>query len=334
MNKIKVVQIGDGHDHAHVALKCLLSLPEVFEVVGYVSTDDNDMAKRNRAFPWFKSAKCLTLDEAFSIPDLKGAVIETDDALLTKYAMLALRRGLHVQMDKPGGQDHKEFCEMVDYAKDNGLVFHTGYMYRYNPAIKKAVQMVKSGELGEIYSIEAQMSCWLSDSKRAWLKTFKGGMTNFLGCHLIDMVLQMKGSPSEIIPLNTVSRQDLSGEDIGLAVLKYDNMTAVVKSNGMETGGPLRRKIVITGELGTIEINPTEYPKEGFGTAIFTDMRITMVKDDEWNCRPDPIVFGPFDRYEEMFLEFSKIVNGEMENPYSYEYEKYLHEILLKACGE
>lgn len=334
MKKIKVIQIGDGHDHAHVSLKCLLNMSDVFEVVGYVSTDDNDMARRNRAFPWFKTAKCFTLEEAFAIPDLKGAVIETDDALLTKYARLALEHGLHVQMDKPGGQDHKEFCQMVDYAKEHDLVFHTGYMYRYNPAIKKALQMVKDGELGEIYSIEAQMSCYLNDTKRAWLKSFKGGMTNFLGCHLIDFVLQMKGTPKEIIPLSVCSRNDLGGEDVGLAILKYDNCTATIKSNGMETGGPLRRKIVVSGELGTIEINPTEYPKQGYGTAIFTDMRVTLVKDDEWNCRPEPIVFGPFDRYEEMFLEFSKIVNGEMENPYSYEYEKYLHEILLKACGD
>ena len=334
MNKIKVVQIGDGHDHAHVALKCLLSLPEVFEVVGYVSTDDNDMAKRNRAFPWFKSAKCLTLDEAFSIPDLKGAVIETDDLLLSKYARLAIERGLHVHMDKPGGQDHKEFCEMVDFAKENGLVFHTGYMYRYNPAIKKTIEMVKNNELGEIYSIETQMSCYLDEGKRAWLKDFKGGMINFLGCHLIDAVLQMKGIPNEILPLSAVSRGDLGGEDVGLAVLKYDNCTAVIKSNGMETGGPLRRKMVVTGEKGTIEINPIEYPKSGYGTAIFTDMRVCLSKDDDWNIRPEPTTFGPFDRYEEMFLEFSKIVNGEMENPYSYEYEKYLHEILLKACGD
>jgi len=334
MKKLKVVQIGTGHDHAHVALKCLLSLPDVFEVVGYVTIDENAMSKRNLGYPWFNSVKRLTLEEAFNIKDLDCAVIETDDLMLTKYAKLALKRGLHVHMDKPGGQDHKEFCKTVDFAKENGLVFHTGYMYRYNPAIKKTIEMVKSGELGEIYSIETQMSCYLDQNKRAWLKDFKGGMLNFLGCHLIDVVLQMKGIPNEIVPLSAISRQDLDGEDVGLAVLKYDNCTALIKSNGMETGGPLRRKIVVTGEKGTIEINPIEYPKSGYGTAIFTDMRTTFTKDDDWNIRPEPVTFGPFDRYEEMFNEFAQIVNKEVESKYSYEYEKLLHEILIKACGE
>jgi hypothetical protein len=35
-----------------------------------------------------------------------------------------------------------------------------------------------------------------------------------------------------------------------------------------------------------------------------------------------------------MFNEFASIVRGEIENPYSYEYEKKMHDILLKACGE
>lgn len=333
MKKIKVVQIGTGHDHAPAAMNCLLSLADVFEVVGYVYVDDGEQAINCANNAQFKGLKRLTLEEAFAIPDLDAAVIETDDTNLTKYTRLALERGLAVQMDKPGGQDEKEFNDTFDYAKEKGLVLHTGYMYRYNPAIKKATQMIKDGEIGEVYSIEAQMSCCLPEKKRAWLKNFKGGMTNFLGCHLIDAILRMKGEPKEIIPLNTVSRPDLGGEDVGLVVFKYDNCTATIKSNCMESGGPMRRKIVITGEKGSIEINPTEYPKAGFGNAIFTDIRTTLLKDDYWNCRPEPQTFGPYDRYEEMFLEFANIVNGQIKNPYSYEEEKFLHKILLKACG-
>ena len=33
-----------------------------------------------------------------------------------------------------------------------------GYMYRYNKAVQRALQMKKSGELGEIFSVEAHMS--------------------------------------------------------------------------------------------------------------------------------------------------------------------------------
>lgn len=64
-------------------------------------------------------------------------------------------------------------------------------------------------------------------------------------------------------------------------------------------------------------------------------MYITLDKDREkgWAYRPEKISFDPFDRYDEMYDEFFKIVRGETENPYGYDYEKNLHDILLKACG-
>lgn len=55
-----------------------------------------------------------------------------------------------------------------------------GYMYRYNYAVQKCMAMIKSGELGEIYQIGAEMSTYHSAQYRKWLKNFSGGsMYNF-----------------------------------------------------------------------------------------------------------------------------------------------------------
>ena len=40
-------------------------------------------------------------------------------------------------MEKPGGTDKNMFNELIDVMKKTGKVFHTGYMYRYNPANKE-----------------------------------------------------------------------------------------------------------------------------------------------------------------------------------------------------
>ena len=44
-----------------------------------------------------------------------------------------------------------------------------GYMYRYNYAVQKCMAMIKSGELGEIYQIDAEMSTYHSVQYRKWL---------------------------------------------------------------------------------------------------------------------------------------------------------------------
>lgn len=39
------------------------------------------------------------------------------------------------------------------------------------------------------------------------------------------------------------------------------------------------------------------------------------------------------DRYTGQLEEFAKIVRGETANPYPYEHELLVHELLLDACG-
>ena len=75
-------------------------------------------------------------------------------------------------------------------------------MYRFNPLIRNAFERVKNGELGKIHSIDAEMSCFRPKDKRDWLGFFQGGMMQYLGCHLIDLVVRLLGVPKEIIPLN------------------------------------------------------------------------------------------------------------------------------------
>lgn len=332
MKKIKVVQIGVGHDHAYPTMQRMRELTDVFEVVGYVKLPNEDVMFENTK-KHYDGLPELTLEQALSIKGLKAAVIETEDNELTHYARIAIENGLCVQMDKPGGQDSLEYNDMVDLAKKKNLVFHTGYMYRYNPAIKKAIEIIKSGQLGDIYYVDAQMCCRHPDDKRQWLKKFQGGMMNYLGGHLIDLILTIQGKPDEIVPFNTATRDDLEGQDLGFAVLKYKNGVSFAKTTSMEVGGFKRRQIVICGEKGTIEINPIEYIVGEDYINQYADMRVALLENNNWHYRADKQVYGPYHRFDEMLKEFAMIVNGKIKNSYSYEYEKLLHDTILKACG-
>ena len=323
MKKLKVVQIGTGHDHSFAPINSLKKRDDV-DFLGYVRIKDDNKT--------FDGVKELDYAEVLAMSDIDAVFIETEDKYLTEYAYEFVKRGIAVQMDKPGGQDKKTFDTLFDLAEAKKVPLHLGYMYRYNPAIIKAIEMVKNGELGKIYYVEAQMNCIHTDEKRRWLKDYKGGMMNFLGCHLVDLVIRIQGVPDEIIPLNSSSGQDF-GEDIGFAIFKYGSNSSIIKSTGVEAGGFMRRQIIICGEKGTIEINPTEYFCENGNTK--TNMYISLMSERgrDWWFRPGKITFGPYDRYDEMYDEFFKIVRKEIENPYTYEHEKILHDILLKACG-
>ena len=339
MRKIKVIQLGVGHDHAYHTFVTLNNLQDVFDLAGVVVLDGEEGFLEK--YPEYqKKARRLTLEEAFAIPDLEAAIVETDDTVLTQYAQLAAERGLHIQMDKPGAPDHASFENLAATMKASGKVFHLGYMYRYNPAIQKLIADIKDGKLGEIFSVEAHMSCTYNAQKRAWLVSFPGGMLYYLGCHLIDLVLQIQGIPDEIIPLSTGTGVDgLGVDDFGMAVFKYQHGVSLVKTTSVEIGGYMRRQFVVCGTEGTVELKPFEYyaPEvEGWLLPLYTGVAEVYKADIEgkgWIDQRKCYNTEPYDRYISMLQGFAAMVRGEMENPRSYEYEVLLHRVLLRACG-
>ena len=195
--------------------------------------------------------------------------------------------------------------------------------------MRTALERVKSGELGIIYSVEAHMSCKHTKEVREWLDNFPGGMLFFLGCHLIDLVYQIKGEPDEIIPLSCSTGIDgINTKDLGMAVFKYPDGVSFVKTSDNELGGVLRRQVVICGEMGTIEIRPIEVAVSNGQYAVSRECGSTEFWG-KWNENQSEV----HDRYDAMMRNFAEMVRGK-ENPYSYDYELRLYELILKACGE
>ncbi len=204
-------------------------------------------------------------------------------------------------------------------------------MYRFNPKVKEAIDKVKHGKLGRIYSVEAQMSCTHTKDIREWLANFPGGMLFFLGCHLIDIIYTIQGNPDEIIPLScSTGIEGVASNDFGMAVFKYKTGVSFAKTCDVECGGFLRRHIVIAGERGTIEINPIEAYE---GNYMYSESKVSHGTGWDWHTPWEESRSELFDRYDATIRNFAEMVRGK-ENPYSYDYEMNLYELVLKACGK
>ena len=80
-------------------------------------------------------------------------------------------------------------------------------------------------------------------------------MMFYLGCHLVDLILQIQGEPDSIIPLNRRSGLNgCAGEDFGMAVFTYDRGVSFAKTSAVEIGGYARRQLVISGTKKTVEL--------------------------------------------------------------------------------
>ena len=146
----------------------------------------------------FEGVREMTVEEILNDPEIEAVAVETEEIYLSKYAKMVADHGKHIHMEKPGGTSLEEFEAMIDSVRKSGKVFHTGYMYRYNPAVIKLLKDIENGELGDIVSVEAQMSIVHPNEQRQWLENFPGGMTFFLGCHLIDLIYRIQGEPEKV----------------------------------------------------------------------------------------------------------------------------------------
>ena len=125
MKKIKIVQIGIGHDHAANTWDSLCKQTDIFDVVGWCPVAD----EAERPIPGcYDRRPRLTLDEVFTIPDLDAVAVETDDWNLTEYAQMAAERGLAVHMDKPGAASQETFEKLAKTVKETDGVLQLGYM--------------------------------------------------------------------------------------------------------------------------------------------------------------------------------------------------------------
>lgn len=332
MRKVRIAQIGaNQNSHSCAVLASLRKQTDLFEVVGY-ALPENERERIPYKMAGYEGLREMTVEEILADPTIEAVAVETDEIYLTKYAQMVADSGKHLHMEKPGGISLPDFERLIATVKEKGIVFHTGYMYRYNPFVQELLEQVRNGELGEILSVEAQMNCYNAVSFRHWYSQFPGGMTFFLGCHLVDLILQIQGAPDSILPLNTSSNlEGVTAQDSGMVVFQYPHGTSFARTTAVERGGFARRQLVVVGTKKTVELKPLEWYVPNGNGALYT-CRTERVTDGwhEWGTESQ---CEPFDRYDGMMAAFAALVREGSENPYTPDYELTLYKTVLAACG-
>ena len=324
---IKIGQIGIGHNHGEAKMLTVKKFPELFEVVGFAEENEEWLEKRGN-LECYKGLKRYSVDELIEKCD--ALLIETDVWNLTEIAQKCIDAGKHVHIDKPASGTLQEYKKMLDTARDKNLIVQLAYMYRYNPAIQKTFELINEGKLGEIYSINAEMSTFHSPKYRKWLTNFGGGIMYILGCHLIDLIVYIMGKPDKIHSfLKHTKLDDIDTNDNNLVVMEYEKALARVFVSSVEVNGYGRRQFVVSGSKGTVNICPLEQPLQmtysdtKIANTAFGDRKeIVPIEDNTANGR-----------YDDMIKDFYAYITGEKENPFTYEHEYNVQAVLDEVVG-
>ena len=189
--KIGVAQIGSKHGHAISVLSTIINNPRV----NFIGLYEPDLNRRNELkkfnnFP-FNKINFIEEEERIYHDDVFAIASEGSNIESLEHTYYALKNGKHVFYDKPAGEDIKLFTKVIDVAKKNNLHLQLGYMFRYHQGFKKITELIKSGKIGNIFSIRAHMSTSIKSEMMKQISPHKGGIFYDLAGHMIDQIVYM-----------------------------------------------------------------------------------------------------------------------------------------------
>lgn len=332
MKRIRIAQFGTTHEHASGTIEVARRLTDIFEVVGVVDDSASTTARQSKTVNMkpYEGLPLLTEAELLNRTDLDAVFVETTNDDLPAAALKCAERGFHMHMDKPGGQSMAPFAKIVDLCRRQKLVLQMGYMYRPNPALLFCRRALREGWMGDVVEIDMNMNRYDNDSYRAYIATFKGGAMYNFGGHLIDFVVSVLGRPEKVTPFHKCTRGD-GIEDNTLALIEYPRANATVRISITDADGIPHRRVIVRGTKATFELAPTEPIPY---TQPFNVRFTCAVANPEFGVGTHHPELKPLGfRYDDQLIEFAKCVRGEIANPYPYEHELLVQEVLLAASG-
>ncbi len=144
-------------------------------------------------------------------------------------ALDCMNAGLHVISEKPLTERVSTADRMVACARKNGVVFAVMFQNRLKPVFEKALALVRSGRLGELYRATLMVLEYRNQryyDSGAWRATWKGeggGVMLNQAPHMLDIFVQLCGLPSAVFGRTCTRLHNIEVEDQAEALLKYPN---------------------------------------------------------------------------------------------------------------
>ncbi|TNC73473.1 aldo/keto reductase [Rubellimicrobium roseum] len=90
-----------------------------------------------------------------SSPEIDAVYVATPHPWHAEHALLAIRSGKAVLVEKPMGLNAAEVVAVTEAAAQQGVLLMEGYMYRCHPQIARLAELIREGAIGSVRHIRA-----------------------------------------------------------------------------------------------------------------------------------------------------------------------------------
>ena len=232
--------------------------------------------------------------------DLDAALITTPHALHHAQSCACLEAGLHVLVEKPMVMDAAEARSLIEARDKSGKHLVVSFQGSLSPQIRKADELLRGGELGDLLSVSATIwQGWRAATVDKWRQEPEvagGGMLFDTGAHM----------------MNTVA--DLVGEDFAEVTAFIDRRGTSVDVNAVITARTVSGVMVTMHACGdTIPTCKSE---------IYVYCTRGILRTGAWGEKLDLQRHGrktlrkvQVEEYKGAWQRFLSVLRGEIENP-------------------
>ena len=223
--------------------------------------------------------------------------ISLPNHLHATWTIKALNAGKHVLCEKPFATSLSDATAMAEAATENQRTLMEAIWFNFHPRTRRLIQLIESGELGEISQINSTFTFTINAPDNYRLKgDMGGGALLDLGPYLLHLWAGLTGNTSEIN--YTQINQNFSGSAVDMTTTFTAEIDKTVLANATASfiQAP-KQEITINTESTKIEFSEGEAFTNHNAPSALT---IAGHKES----------FAPVDPYQLMIDDFAAITQG------------------------
>jgi len=211
-----------------------------------------DATRRGKAAEAFGAKRAYAeFEEALKDDGVDAVVICSPNFLHFPYAMAALKAGKHVLVEKPIADAYEDGVKLVEEAERRGLRLMSSQNSRYLAAMRRAREILLSGEVGRPLHLLYTLTGWY-EGPASWWKDCQRFLIANSGSHPLDFFLWMTGAlPVRVYATAHSNKPGFPGEDDFSVHLTLDNGACAIAYTTINSRFS-RRDMIVVCEKGTL----------------------------------------------------------------------------------
>jgi predicted dehydrogenase len=197
------------------------------------------------------------LDAFLAHRPMDMVIIGSPSGIHAAHGIAAVRRGLHVLVEKPIDVNTSRARELIEEAEKADVKLGVIFQDRLKPGIQRMKELVDRGALGSPILADARVKWYRPPeyySNSQWRGTFAldgGAALINQGIHTVDLLLWLLGDVKRVQAAMRTSLHTIEGEDTLAALLEFENGALGVLQTATSIFPGYPRRIELTGSEGT-----------------------------------------------------------------------------------